>query len=587
MSRFREKTRRELYGESISPGVAIADALQYKPISLDALEMNSFPVEDISKELNRLDYAIAKSRNQLIQIFQRLSEKDNSGIHDIFKVQLQLLEDRSFLEELKQLLSAQKMNIEHVIASQMRVLETRFRSITDEALRTKFMDIQDAYQRILRNLLEIEHVRTNPMQRIEKPVVFVSEKLLPSDVALLDFKKIEGIIIEEGSRLSHVAVISKSMGIPAIIRTPGAGTLIRSGDPVIVDGYTGKVIVYPDAAELSSYKEKREHFVSRSRPKLQQSQISKPCRTKDGRRVKLEANIGSVKEAQAAVSLGAEGVGLLRSELFYMSFAHRPTINEETDFYQKISSIIHHKPLTIRVLDLGADKSLPFLQSYEEENPQLGIRGIRYLLKNKDLFRDHISSIIPLCKIAPIKIALPFISVTSDLEKALEIINQVCREQKVEREIVKVGIMVEIPSVALSIHSFLSKVDFVNIGTNDLIQYTFAASREDSDLEEYRQSVHPVILRLIRSIARTGMLMGKEVSVCGEAAGEAMSAALLVGAGISSLSMQPNSIPIVKEALSNWRYSDLKKLSRKALQLETNLKVTELLEKFSKQQNGV
>ncbi len=583
MESFRKKVRRELYGESISEGVAIGDALHYKPIALDALEMNSFPVDDIQKELDRLEYAITKSRNQLSAITQRLQQKHSAEIGAIFAVQLQLIQDHSFIQEIKDHLYEKRMNIEHVIATEIRKLEKRFKSIDDEMIRTKFLDIQDAYHRILRNLLEIEHVRTNPMQRIEKPVVFVSEKLLPSDVALLDFKKIEGIIIEEGSRLSHVAVISKSLGIAVITKTPGAAALIRSGDKVIIDGYTGKVIIHPQAAELSSYREKREHFIAKTRPSILRAQASKLCRTKDGRRVRLEANIGSEKEAREAISYGAEGVGLLRSELFYMSLAHQPTVDQEREFYKKIAGIMKQRQITIRALDLGADKSLPFLKTYEEDNPQLGIRGVRYLLRNRELFYNHLSSIIPLCKTAPVRIILPFVSTVEDLDRALRMIERICREQQVEREIVQVGMMVEIPAVALCLPSFLSRVDFLNIGTNDLVQYLFAASREDSDLEEYRQNTHPVILRLVRNIARVAALRGKEVSICGEIAGEPLSAALLVGSGINSLSMQPSSIPVVKEALGRWCYCDLKKLAKKAALLESSSKIEQLLEEFSKQ----
>lgn len=574
VNRLRQKIKRELFGEPISPGVAMGDALLFKPIALDALEMNSFPVDDVQKEISRLDYAIAKSRDQLNQIFERLREKNSADIGEIFRVQMQFLDDESFLSELKELVRKQKMNLEHVIASQMRVLETRFQSIQDETLQTKFLDIQDVYHRLLRNLLDIEHVRTNPMQRIEKPVIFVSEKLLPSDVALLDFTKILGIIIEEGSRLSHVAVMSKSLGIPAIIRAPGAGTLIRTGDPVILDGYNGKVLVHPQETEVSSYKEKREYFLASSRPKTHRG---KGCITTDGKRIRLEANIGSVKEAQVAMAYGAEGVGLLRTELFYMSAAHQPSLEEERDFYIQITGILKRKPLTIRLLDLGADKSLPFLKTYEEENPQLGTRGIRYLLRNPELFYNHVKAIVSVCRLTPVKIVVPFVAILDDLEKALEMIYRACTELKIDRKNLNLGIMVEIPSVALSLRQFLSRVSFVNLGTNDLAQYLFAASREDSGLEDYRQIMHPVILRLVRNVVSAAKFKDKEVAICGEAASDPLMAALLVGAGVTSFSMQSQSIPVVKETISRWSFTDLHKLVRKALALDNSSEVMELL----------
>lgn len=574
MDRSVDRIRRELYGESISPGVAIEKALLFKQITLDALEMNSFPVDDPAMEIKRLEIAINKSREQLKQISDQLEkEKHGTDISLIFNVQLQLLEDKAFLQELKKLARAQRMNIEHVIASQMRVLETRFSSIHDEIIRTKFLDIQDAYHRILRNLLDIEHVRTNPMQRIEEPVIFVSERLVPSDVALLDFKKIRGIIIEEGSRVSHVAVISKSLGIPAIINVPGASSLVRSGEPLIVDGYTGRAIVHPAESEVSAYREKREHFLSSKIIK----QKTGYCETKDGRRIKLEANIGTVKEAEEAMAYGAEGIGLLRSELFYISCAHLPSVQEEIDFYRKIIAITKRRPITIRLLDLGADKTLPFVSTFTEENPQLGNRGIRYLFHHPDLLNNHLMSVLSVCRLATVKVALPFVATLEDLKKAIYHIQSGCRKLRLNFEALSIGIMAEIPSVALSVKSFLSRVSFINIGTNDLVQYIFAASREDGYLEEYRQCTHPAIIRLIRKIIITSTCSGKEVSICGEMASDPRMAALLVGAGASAFSMQPSSIPAVRQIISEHNFSDLQKIAGKAVALDSEKEVNQLI----------
>ena len=575
MDRSVDRIRRELYGESISPGVAVAKALLFKQISLDALEMNSFPVDDPAMEIKRLEIAIEKSRTQLRQISNKIEkEKHETGIDLIFNVQLQLLEDETFLLELKKLARAQRMNIEHVIASQMRVLETRFSSIHDEVIRTKFLDIQDAYHRILRNLLDIEHVRTNPVQRIDEPVIFVSSRLVPSDVALLDFKKIRGIIIEEGSKVSHVAVMSKSLGIPAIINVPGAASLIRSSDPLIIDGYTGKAVLHPSGSEIASYREKREYFLS---SKIRKQKTGRYCETRDGRRIKLEANIGSVKEAEMAMAYGAEGIGLLRSELFYISCGHLPSFQEEADFYRKIIAITKRRPITIRLLDLGADKTLPFLSTFVEKNPQLGNRGIRYLFNHPDLLKNHLLSVLSVCRLVRIKIALPFVSTIDDLNKAIYHIQNGCRKLNLNYDALTIGIMAEIPSVALSVRSFLSRTSFINIGTNDLVQYIFAASREDGCLDEYRQCNHPAMIRLIRNIVYTAAYKGKDVSVCGEIASDPNMAALLVGAGVTAFSMQPSSIPSIRQLISEHTFSDLQKLTKKAVALETESEVNQLI----------
>jgi len=575
-----EKIRRELFGEPISPGVVVSKALLFKQIELDSLEINGFAVSNISAELERLDLAIEKSRDQLSEISRRLGDESRSqDVSQIFAVQMQFIEDKSFINELKQKVRSQKRNIEHVIAAQMKIIESRFSSINDDILKTKFLDVKDVYHRILRNLLEIEHVRTNPMQRIDSQVIFVSEKLVPSDVALLDLKKIQGIIIEEGSRVSHIAVISKSLGIPAVINVPGAGSLIRSGDQVILDAYTGRVLIHPSLQDLSVYHEKHEHL---SLGNLKRnSNINRFCETRDGLRIRLEANISSIREAEIAMACGADGIGLLRSELFYISCAHQPSVQEEIDFYRRIIAITKRKPLSIRLLDLGADKTLPFLHSHHEENPQLGNRGLRYLFRYPDLFTRHLKCVLSICRLAHIKIALPFVSTLDDYEKAHFYIQNCCNELKLNREALRIGIMVEIPAVALSIKSFVPKVDFFNIGTNDLVQYIFAASREDANLDDYRQSMHPVILRLIRSIVTNTGGKEKEVSVCGEMASNPMMAGLLIGAGVTTFSMQPASIPLVKKFIMEHSFSDLQRLFQKAVAMDKIEEVNLLLKKLT------
>jgi phosphotransferase system enzyme I (PtsI) len=579
-----ERTRRELFGEPISPGVVISTAFVFKQIALDALEMISFSIDNPTEEFERLDKAISKSREQIITITERLIlEKRNAAIQDIFNAQLHLLNETTFIQELKSLVRAQKMNIEHVVASQIRALEGRFSAIHDELIRSKFLDVQDVYHRILRNLLEIEHVRTNPMQRVESPVIFVSERLVPSDVALLDFKKILGIIIEEGSKVSHVAVISKSLEIPTIINVPGAGSLIHQSDSVIIDGYTGKIIVNPSHSEIFAFKEKSEHLTHSTSKRT--PRIGRYCETRDGRRVRLEANIGSVREAEIAMAYGAEGIGLLRSELFYMSCSKMPCIDEEVEFYRKIIAVTKRKPITIRLLDLGADKTLPYLHSFAEENPQLGHRGIRYLFRHPEILKQHLESILTVCRLTHIKIALPFVTTIEDLDKAIGFIKEGCNNLKINFEALHIGIMVEIPSVALSMRSFLPKVDFVNIGTNDLIQYIFAASREDSYLEEYRQSSHPANIRIIRNIISAANYRNKDASVCGEMASDVGMAALLIGSGTTQLSMQPSSIPTIRQFIMKQSFSELQKLVRRVLPLDSAKDVQGHLDSFLNHQS--
>jgi phosphotransferase system enzyme I (PtsI) len=569
-----EKTNLELSGEPVSPGIAIGHAFLFKQINLMALEKTRLPVDDTVKEIERLNSSIDITIVQLNQILKHADfDKDVSAI---FRVQLGLLSDSGVLHDIRTIVHEQKANIEFVLSNQIKIIEEKFRSIENESMRTRFLDIQDIYYRILRNLLEIEHVRTNPLKRVKDPVIFVAEKLLPSDIALLDHDKLLGIIIEEGSALSHVAIITKALGIPTIIHIPGISSLVRTGDPVVLDALQGKVIVKPTASEMDRYRKTRNLFYSAA-PLHHEKRKPETCKTADGVLIDLEANVGSLKEAEEAMANGATGIGLLRTELFYMSCSHVPTVDEEFDFYVSLTSIVKKCPITVRLLDLGADKFLPYLGPFKEQNPQLGVRGIRYLLKNPELFQRHLQSIVRASSLGRIKILVPFIATVKDVVRALEMIDRTCVQENVPRDSVRVGAMIEIPSAAMAIDAFLPKIDFVNVGTNDLVQYVFAASREDGNVEEYRQGLHPIMIRMLANIVRSVSRHKKAVSICGEMASDPVMAGLLVGLGVRSLSMQPASIPLVRKALANSTCEEMNKLFKKALRAKDEEHIMELL----------
>lgn len=301
------------------------------------------------------------------------------------------------------------------------------------------------------------------------------------------------------------------------------------------------------------------------------------CETADCAPVRLEANIGSINEAQGAIDNGAEGIGLLRTEPFYMSFSHTPSVEEEYDFYATMMSIIKKLPITIRLLDLGADKYPSYVSMFDEENPQLGIRGIRYLLRSPDLFQKHLRSLIRASAISPIKICIPFVTTLRDVHGTLENIDELCRREKVDRAGIRVGIMVEIPSVALSIDSFLPAIDFLIIGADELVQYVFAAGKKDDSVDEYRQNIHPVILRMLKNILDKAWRHGKEATLCGEIAGQPELAPLLVGLGVRSFSMQPSSITTARNAIGKYSCKEMKKIAGNALQSRSMEQVRKLL----------
>jgi len=566
-----------LKGEPISPGLALGQAYLLKPINLDALEKNRFPVNDTVHEIERLDQAIEKTMTQLQRLLAQADESLHREVGGIFQVQVALLEDSNFLDRIKTRIRKEAVNTEHVIATEIQKTEATFKRLKDEVMRSRFLDIQDVHHRLLRNLLDIEHVRTNPFKRLAEPVVLVADSLLPSDIALLELSKILGIVIEEGSKVSHVAIIAKSLGIPALTKVVGSMTVIRSGDSVMVDAHEGIVLVNPDPHDLDRYEHTRKHHEAHALSSRGIPSEFPPCRTTDGVDVTLEANAGSLREVEDALAAGADGVGLLRTEFFYMACPKLPTVAEESAFYRHVVRAMRPRPVTIRLLDLGADKTVSYLKLPEEANPQLGVRGVRLLNRSPELLRHHLVSVLRASATGPIRVLLPFVATLADLDRVLGVLDELCHAEHITREHIRVGIMVEVPSVALGVKPFLDRVDFLSIGTNDLMQYVFAASREDSDLDEYRQSHHPTILRLVHSIAAVARSNRKPVSVCGELASDPLIAPLLVGLGVRALSMQTAALAAVRDSIRRHSARELGELAHRALRANRTEDISELL----------
>jgi phosphoenolpyruvate-protein phosphotransferase len=424
----------------------------------------------------------------------------------------------------------------------------------NEVFRVKSLDIQDVFFRLLRNLLEIEHVRASSLRQIDEKVILVADKFLPSDIVLLEKDKLLGIVLEEGSTVSHVAIIAKSLGVPAIINVAGVTAMVRSATVMIADGFTGKVIINPDTKRLAAYKTKakakRGGAIRVTRRRV--------CATTDGRRIALQANAGNVGEIKEAMRNGAEGIGLVRSELFYLSRDRAPTVEEESAFYESLVDACSGRPLTIRLLDVGGDKSPPYLTMPSEDCPQLGAKGIRYLLQSPDLFNRHLLAILRACRSARVNILAPFVSLPREIEQTKALVTALGTTEGIDLTTVSVGAMIEVPSAALAIESFLKAADFFSIGTNDLVQYIFAASRENGMLEEYRTASLPLILSIIHQVAACAERHHKALSVCGEIASHPETASLLVGAGVTSLSLQPSALPAVHRAISGSSYSSLR-----------------------------
>ena len=564
-------------GTSVAQGIAIGPAYVFKSIKLDALLKNKLPVGDNGREADRLEKAVAASIAQLTRIRQEVGQKAGAEAGDIFDSHLQILQDRVLLQKIKTSAAQNNTNIEYVLAHQIEELRGKFSTIKDDLIRSRFVDVQDVYYRLLRNLLDIEHVRVNPLKRVSTPVIFIAERLIPSDIVLLEPDQLRGIIIEEGSRTSHVAIIAQSLGIPTLINVPGISASARTDDTVIMDGSTGTVLLHPTSRELQRYG-RRQRTLVRERSSAKRSRIRK-CVTTDGLPIRLEANVNTFAEAKRAHEMGAEGIGLLRSEFFYLFSPRMPTPDEETAFYKKTLRLMKGAPVTVRLLDIGADKAPPYLPLEAEDNPQLGLRGIRWLLRNPAVLQQQLHSLLRASSDGPVRMLVPFVSLAEEVRSFIDIVDALCVREGIARKSIKIGIMVEIPSIAYTPEAYLDLVDFVSIGTNDLVQYMFAAHRNGQGLDDYRAGPQPVILALLKSIAEHAGTRGKEVVVCGEMAADARIAKLLIGLGIRTLSMQPDAIPRIKRELSAVSTEKMKIVADAAIGCSTMAQVHELLDK--------
>jgi phosphotransferase system enzyme I (PtsI) len=549
----------------IAPGMAAGGAYVYRDIDLAALETKKFVIENIGAEIERFDVAISKSKEQLRDLRAGREESSWGEVEEIFDVQLSLLEDAEFLDEIRELLDAQRLNLEHLIALKIRQVNLEFSKIADTILRARISDIHDTYHRILRNLLEIDHVRTRTLQRITTPVMLVSERLLPSDLAQIDVTCLLGVALDEVSALSHVAIMLRSLGIPAVGNAPGLAATIRSGDPLLIDAEKGLLVINPQPADIAVL----DAFRERQRLSLTSEPQSGGHATADGVPILLAANAGSLAEVAEAMRLRADGIGLLRSEMFYMSKTALPTVEEEERFYRDILALLAGQPLVVRLLDISAEKRVPYLLMRREENPQLGVRGLRYLFEHRDLLERQCAALAALAGGEKPGVLIPFVTTPSEIGRVLAIIEEDLRRAGKKRSDLQVGIMVEIPAAALDITPFLRGIDFVSIGTNDLVQYLFAASREERMLDRYRCPVHPVVLRLVGSIVAACEKAGKGLTVCGDMSSDPFSALLLVGLGVRSLSLQPHAISAVDTLLRSVSLDVLKGIAAKALEAGT------------------
>ncbi|MFT5366106.1 MAG: phosphotransferase system enzyme I (PtsI) [Candidatus Latescibacterota bacterium] len=556
-----------LNGIPASEGIAIGSVFLYDPDDLSVDYRRIVPA-DVIPQLKRLHDAIAIVSEDLKVVREQVEENIGNDHAQIFDVHLMILEDQVGLVGPTEVLIKEKfLNAEHAFWLTFQNLRKQFETIQDEQFRERnTADLLSVEKRVLAKLRNQENTGLSDLPH---NVVLVARDLEPADTALLDADRVLGIVTEIGGGTSHTAILARGLEIPTVV---GIGALLnhlRPGDQVIVDGRRGRVIIDPDEATLGYYRQEIERF--RERAAGFEHARDLPAETLDGVRVSLEANIELPAEVESARVYGAEGIGLYRTEYLYLSQSRLP--DEEAQFaaYTRLAERIAPQHLVIRTLDLGGDKLAHFLPMLPETNPFLGWRAIRLSLGRLDLFRVQLRAILRASAQGNVKVMFPLVSGVAEFQQAKAVLVDVQDELRSEGiafdEDCDVGVMIEVPSAALVADQLAQEADFFSIGTNDLIQYTLAVDRGNEQVAYLFDPFHPAVLRLIKHVIDVGHEHQIPVTVCGEMAGDPCASLLLVGLGVTGLSMTPRAMAEVKQMIRKTSFATLQQVGEAALNM--------------------
>ncbi len=560
-------------GIGVSPGITIGSAFLVDRWKT-RVEKTSIKKDETAREIARFKQAVELSKEQLCQIKEKISReiKDKTYTY-IIDVHLLILEDQTLIDETTQLIKKERVSAEWALEQVLIHFASIFDGIDDEYLRERKSDVEHVGERIKKNL--IGH-KPKSIEEIKSDVVVIAHDLTPADTMLMHKGKVKGFATDLGGRTSHTAIMARSLEIPAVVALNNISSQVKTGDPIIVDGSEGVVIVKPSQKEFTKYLEKQRKFIYFEKELLKLRDL--PAETLDGYLLELSANIEFPEEVHSIIEHGAEGVGLYRTEFLYLN---RPTLPEEEEQQQVYKHLAEQlTPLTavMRIMDFGGDKIDPHFNSEPETNPVLGLRAIRLALKREDLFRQQLSAILRASIYKNLRILFPLISGVNELRQAKQILNSVKADLRAKKipfdEEIQVGVMIEVPSAAITADLLAKECDFFSIGTNDLIQYCIAIDRGNQHVAYLYEPLHPAVLRTIKSVISAANNEGIWVGMCGEMAGDPMCTMILLGLEIDELSMNAVSIPTVKRIIRSIRREEAAELTYHALSL-TNAKEIE------------
>lgn len=559
-------------GVSASTGIIIGKVFLYLD---DNLKVPKYRIssEEISSEMERFKLATKKVEEDLTKIQFHASSQQLEEESRFLDSHMLMLSDPEFIKQIEVNLNSFKRNIEWILLMTVKQFVSTLKKADSPYLVERTVDLYDVTQRIHRHLLFREKIS---LADIEREVVIVTHNLMPSDTATMNRKMVKGLALNAGGKTSHTAILARAFGIPSVLGLTDITDEARSGDTIIVDGISGTVILNPDKETLLDYNKRAEKWLQHEKHLNQINKLSSV--TLDGKRILLSANIEMPDEVDQVISHGADGIGLFRSEFLFL----KPSgFSSEDDQYAAYSQVVRkmkdHGGVTIRTLDVGGDKIIPDFETIDEKNPLLGWRAIRFCLNRKDIFKVQMRALLRASIDGVLRIMFPMISGIEELEDALEFLEETKEELRKEGilfdENIRVGIMIEVPSAAITSDILAKKVDFFSIGTNDLIQYTIAVDRGNENIAYLYKYFHPGVLRLIKTVIDNAHDAGIPIAMCGEMAGDPLASVVLLGMGLDAFSMSSSVLPSVKEILRSVRMDEAQELVAEVMKMSSFQKI--------------
>ncbi|MGD9690030.1 MAG: phosphoenolpyruvate--protein phosphotransferase [Phycisphaerales bacterium] len=562
-----------LKGIAVSPGIVVGEVFVLDD-QRRRIARRTVPRARVPDEHARLDGALSASIADLVQLRVRTAEELGEEAAKIFAFHLGMLADRSLTMPMHELIEREAVTAEFAVWRAMQTLAERFSGMTDAAFRTKVDDVHDLAGRVLKHLIG-EHV--SRLSSLNHRAVVVARDLTPSQAAMFNRGHVVAFVTEAGGKTGHTGIFARALGIPAVVGCAGAAGHVVDGTPVIVDGDRGEVIIDPDEGTLARF---RGYIEQQRLYRVSMADLAEmPAVTLDGTPIELLGNIEVPEEIPDLLASGGAGVGLYRTEFLYLAreAGGEPTEAEHYEAYAKCVRLLGGKPLTIRTLDLGADKYTQEQAEEPERNPFLGLRSIRYCLANIPMFKLQLRAILRAAALGPVKVMFPLITTHDEFRRAKFLLNDVADDLEEEGVAhdrrVAVGMMVEVPAAALMADQFAQQVDFFSIGTNDLVQYTLAVDRGNGSVADLYNPAHPAVIKLVRLTIEAANAHGVPVSCCGESAGDLVLTMLLLGLGLRTLSATHSSLASVKRLIRSVTMEQCVEVASKAVTIDSDVAV--------------